>query len=122
MPGYEIHHKAKHIEVHITQDLTPEFFTEVLGKVARIKDFQYENTMWLFARDIKPLSLSDFGWILNTIRMLYPDHPVDKKSALVANDNLVKIATQAFEQAAASLPYTLRAFSKYEDALAWLNA
>ena len=122
MEAYQIVTKPDYIDVIIERNVDKEGIIATFYALNETKGFLKKDILWHFKGNIQPLNYHDTHFITKLAESIYPANAPAKKHAFVCDSMFVRAASELFAKEATILPFEIKVFDDYDQAVQWLTA
>jgi hypothetical protein len=120
MGPYKIVTKPDYIEIIVEKDINKEDIIATFYKLNEIKGFRDKNFLWYVKGNVRPMNYYDAHDITTMLKSIYPANAPGTKHAFVCDSAFVRAASKMFIKDASILPFVLKDFNDYDQAVQWL--
>ena len=122
MTPYKLAELPDFYEVRVDRDVDKGDLIATYCLIAKKENYFKKNSLWFFNSYIQPLNYKDSKEIITLIKSFYPPvAPLRIKSAFVCDSEFVRAAGEMFAKDAARLPFEIKVFDDYDQAVEWLT-
>ncbi len=123
MNPYKIVERPDYFEVLIDRDVDKRDLIATYSLIAEQENYFKKNVLWYFKGDIQPLNYDDSKEMIDLTKSSYPPNtPVTVKNAFVCDSVFVRAAGELYAKDSAMLPFEIKVFDDYDQAVQWLTA
>ena len=122
MEPYEIVTKPDYTEIIIEKDIDKKDIVATFYALMETEGYFSKNSLWLFKGHIRPLKYIDTPYVTKLAKSIYPVNAPETKHAFVCDSAFVQAASNMFVKDASDLPFVIKVFADYDEAVQWLVA
>ncbi|MEZ4388071.1 MAG: hypothetical protein R3D98_10945 [Candidatus Krumholzibacteriia bacterium] len=93
----------------------------LIREIAR-PDFLHSNDIWHFVGCLPDLHFDELDAIVQDIARVYPDGATRKRTALVVEPGLMGAMVNLWVEHARELPFEVKVFEVYDEAVDWVTS
>jgi hypothetical protein len=121
MDPYKIVERSEYFEIIIDRDVDKDDLISTYYMLGEQEAFFSKHTLWTFKGDIQPLNYDDSKELIKLTKSSYPTNVPKLKNAFVCDSKFVRAAAEIYAKAASHMPFEIKVFDDYDQAVQWLT-